>query len=68
MYAEIRKNVPNLTLNFLTLTFENFDQIEALSCLMFVKYLMVKVQGLKYYVTEECNILVGVWGEAPTKF
>ena len=28
---------------------------------MVVKYLKVKVQGLKYYVTEECNILVGVW-------
>ena len=26
---------------------------------MVVKYLKVKVQGLKYYVTEECNILVG---------
>ena len=34
---------------------------------MVVKYLKVKVQGLKYYVTEECNISLLGSGAKPQR-
>ena len=67
----------------MTQMFENFKQIETflfdvillivvkivpLRLLKHYVYLKVKVQGSKYYVTEECNIWVGVWGKATAKF
>ena len=57
---------------------ENSEEFEVLSCMMFdlvvkiepalrlhnSRSLKVKVQGSKYYVTEECNIRFGVWSES----